>query len=109
MQCAAVRIARGEMTVPEHAPVGELKLSRMLRRTTAEAPVGQSVPLRMSSDADAVDPSTPHAPPGMPAGGGVVGPVGVPPPPPPPHARVTARQAIKAKEPNRFITVLRAR
>jgi hypothetical protein len=111
MQCAAVRIARGEITVPEHAPAGELKLSRMLRRTTAEAPVGQSVPLRMARDEDALDPSTPHAPPdGNPGEGlGVVGVVGVPPPPPPPQAIVTAKQRSKASEPGRFITVLRVR
>src|SRR5688500_17316165 len=93
MQWAAVRIARWEMTVPEHAPDGELNSSRMFRRTTAEAPVGHSVPLRISSDA--VDPSVPHAPPaGRPGEGvGVVGVVGVP-PPPPPQPIATARQNI---------------
>jgi hypothetical protein len=69
----------------------------MFRRTTAEAPVGQSVPLRIATDEDAVDPRTPHAPPdGKPGEGwGDVGVVGVP-PPPPPQAIDTASAMVAA-------------
>src|SRR5258708_32339025 len=87
-QCAAVRIARAAMIVPEQDPLCVPLASFMLRSTTGSAAVEQLVPLTI-----AVCPSAPHA-----ADTGVVG-AGdgdVEGDPPPPHAaqRSSAAQAI---------------
>src|SRR5438128_8409421 len=51
-QCAAVRTARGAITVPEHEPNCSPLLSFKFRSTTGELAVEHSVPLTMSIDDD---------------------------------------------------------
>ena len=60
-QCAAVRIARGAMTVPVHEPACSPSLSFKFIRTTGELVVGHSAPFTIAVDPDTVSPSAPHA------------------------------------------------
>src|ERR1051326_8052905 len=60
-QCAAVRIARGAMTLPVHDPIGELVLSRMFSLTTAESVCGHSVPWTTDVVIGVVPPIVLHA------------------------------------------------
>src|SRR5260221_5284584 len=53
-QCAAVRMARGAITVPEHEPTCWPPLSFMFKRTTGELAVEHSTPLTIAVDADTV-------------------------------------------------------
>jgi len=59
-QCAAVRTARGAMTVPEHAPERLPSASRRLMRTTGEFDVVHVAPLVIAVAEDTA-PSAPHA------------------------------------------------
>src|SRR5262245_29949075 len=94
-QCAAVRIARGAITVPLHAPDGTPFTSFMLSSTTAELSVEQSTPLTIAVDAEIDCAMAPHALVGGSVGGAGAGVDGAP-PPPPPHAAASRHRSATA-------------
>ena len=87
-QCAAVRIARGAITVPVQAPDACPPASLRLIKTTAEAAPVQSLPLTIAVVAETLEPSAVHAALTgiVGAGGGELGDAGEL---PPPHAATT--------------------
>src|SRR5262249_26790388 len=81
-QCAAVRMARGAITVPLHPPAWAPPASFMLSRTTGELSVEHSAPLTMAVDGETDCVSAPHALAAGTVGGAGAGDVGAEAPPP---------------------------
>src|SRR5436190_14879419 len=98
-QWAAVRIAFGAITVPEHEPICWPPLSFMFNRTTAEPAVEHSAPLTIAVAPETAGPTTPQA-----VDSGIVGAdgeAGVDEPSPPPQAPARTSSTRAAQAPAR--------